>query len=59
MEPFPIPLRTNEFTGRGTLTETVQTKMDALACFNSQIAPTQYDKTFNGLARPESYSVPH
>ena len=33
------------------ITETIQTKMDALACFKSQVEPTRYDEAFKGLAR--------
>lgn len=33
------------------ITETIQAKMEALACFKSQIGPTRYDEAFHGLAR--------
>lgn len=33
------------------ITETLQAKMEALACFKSQVDPTRYDEAFKGLAR--------
>lgn len=33
------------------ITDTLQIKMAALACYPSQIGPTQYHQAFEGLAR--------
>ena len=33
------------------ISETIQIKMNALACFTSQVEPTRYDEAFKGLAR--------
>ena len=33
------------------ITDSIQAKMDALACFKSQVVTTRYDEAFRGLAR--------
>lgn len=41
----------NQFQTAIDITGSIDKKMEALACFESQVVPTKYDEAFKGLAR--------